>query len=141
VTLAVAVREPSRADALLEAIDGLGTRVTVVALEEADRTEPDLLVNATPLGVHGEELPLPTLGPGVTVIDLLYRPAETPLVRSARAAGAAAFGGLGLLLHQAALSFELWTGRLAPLPVMSAAAIGALGDRGPSTEDQGRTAG
>jgi shikimate dehydrogenase len=70
----------------------------------------------------------------VTAVDLLYRPVETPLVRSARAAGALAFGGLGLLLHQAALSFELWTGRAAPMPVMSAAAVAALDDRRPSAE-------
>ena len=133
-SLAVAVRDPSRADPLLEAIDGLPTAVTVVAFEEADRTEPELIVNATPLGVHGEALPLPRLRPGVAVVDLLYRPAETPLLRSAKDAGALAFGGLGLLLHQAALSFELWTGRAAPLPVMSAAALGALADRGPSAE-------
>ena len=133
-SLAVAVRDPSRADPLLEAIDGLSTAVTVVGFEEADRTRAELIVNATPLGVHGEALPLPRLGPGVTAVDLLYRPAETPLVRSAKEAGALAFGGLGLLLHQAALSFELWTGRPPPLSVMSAAALAALGDLGPSAE-------
>ena len=47
----------------------------------------------------------------------------------AREAGAAAFGGLGLLLHQAALSFELWTGAPPPLDVMSAAALGELAER------------
>ena len=133
-SLAVAVREPSRAGSLIEAIDGLSMAVTVVGFEEADRTQAQLIVNATPLGVHAEALPLPRLGPGVTAVDLLYRPAETPLVRSAKEAGALAFGGLGLLLHQAALAFELWTGRPAPLPVMSAAALAALGDRGPSAE-------
>ena len=133
-SLAVAVREPSRAGPLIEAIDGLSMAVTVVGFEEADRTQTQLIVNATPLGVHAEALPLPRLGPGVTAVDLLYRPAETPLVRSAKEAGALAFGGLGLLLHQAALAFELWTGRPAPLPVMSAAALAALGDRGPSAE-------
>ena len=132
--LAVAVRDPSRADPLLEAIDGLSTAVTVVGFDEADRVEADLIVNATPLGVHGEALPLPPVGPGTTLVDLLYRPAETPTVRAARDAGALAFGGIGLLLHQAALSFELWTGRTAPLTVMSAAALSALGDRGPSAE-------
>jgi shikimate dehydrogenase len=131
-SLAVAVRDRSRTARLLEAIDGLPTEVTVVAFEQADQTRAELIVNATPLGVHGEALPLPRLGPGVTAVDLLYRPVETPLVRSARAAGALAFGGLGLLLHQAALSFELWTGRAAPMPVMSAAAVAALDDRRPS---------
>jgi len=45
-------------------------------------------------------------------------------------AGAETFGGLGLLLHQAALSFELWTGTPAPLDVMSAAAVLAVAEHG-----------
>jgi shikimate dehydrogenase len=61
------------------------------------------------------------------VVDLLYRPAATPLLVAAREAGAAAFGGLGLLLHQAALSFQIWTGLEPPMPVMSAAAMADLG--------------
>jgi shikimate dehydrogenase len=67
---------------------------------------------------------------GVLAVDLLYHPAMTPFQAAARAAGAAAFGGLGLLLHQAALSFQLWTGQPAPLGVMSAAALGVLAERG-----------
>ena len=63
------------------------------------------------------------------VIDLLYHPAQTSLQTVAREAGATAYGGLGLLLHQAALSFELWTGTPAPLDVMSAAAVTTLAER------------
>jgi shikimate dehydrogenase len=73
-------------------------------------------------------LPLPEIGPGRLVVDLWYRPMVTPLVAAAREAGAAAFTGLGLLVHQAALSFELWTGQAAPVPVMSAAALAALAE-------------
>jgi shikimate dehydrogenase len=62
------------------------------------------------------------------VVDLWYRPAVTPLAAAARERGAAAFTGLGLLVHQAALSFELWTGQAAPVPVMSAAALAALAE-------------
>ena len=62
-------------------------------------------------------------------MDLLYHPAVTPLQRSAREARSTVFGGLGLLLHQAALSFEVWTGQPAPLEVMSAAAVAALAER------------
>jgi shikimate dehydrogenase len=64
------------------------------------------------------------------VVDLLYRPPVTPLLSAARAAGAAAFGGLGLLLHQAALAFELWTAQPAPLDVMSAAALAEVAEPG-----------
>ena len=65
----------------------------------------------------------------VIVVDLLYDPPVTPLQRRAKEAGATTFGGLGHLLEQAALSFELWTGTPAPLEVMSAAALAALADR------------
>lgn len=63
---------------------------------------------------------------GATVVDLAYAPPHTPLMRAAAAAGADAHNGLGLLVNQAALQFELWTGRPAPLDVMSAAALAAL---------------
>ena len=71
---------------------------------------------------------LPPLGPEITVVDLVYRPALTSLVRWARERGATASGGLGMLLHQAALSFELWTGHVPPLDVMSAAALAELAE-------------
>jgi shikimate dehydrogenase len=124
--LIVALREPARAAALVAALEGLDLEIDVVAMPQAASSEIDLVVNATPLGTHGEDLPLPALGPASVVVDLVYRPAVTPLQLSARKAGASAFGGLGLLLHQAALSFELWTGREPPLDAMSAAALAAL---------------
>ena len=133
--LSVAVRVSSRADDLRSVVEGSNTAVRVVELDEAPGVgDVDLIVNATPLGVYGESLPLPPLGPGVMAVDLLYRPSATPLQVSARQAGSAVFGGLGLLLRQAALSFELWTGQPPPLPVMSAAALGELAEPGPSDE-------
>ncbi|MGH8983299.1 MAG: shikimate dehydrogenase family protein, partial [Acidimicrobiia bacterium] len=86
----------------------------------------DLLVNATPLGMHGERPPFDPalLRRGQFVYDTVY-PAETPLLAAARAKGVAAAGGLGMLVHQGALSFELWTGQDAPVDVMRAAALGA----------------
>ncbi len=131
-TLAVAVREPSRAEDLRVALEGSGTEVRVVTFDEVPSLEADLVVNATPLGVHGEPLPLPKPAPGVIAVDLLYRPSATPFQSALRGTGSAVYGGLGLLLQQAAISFELWTGRSAPLPVMSAAALGELAEAGPS---------
>jgi shikimate dehydrogenase len=129
-TLVVALRDPARDAGLRQALDGLPTAIRTVGVADAPDVSADLVVNATPLGLHGERLPVPVLGPGRLVVDLLYHPTVTPLLADARAAGATAFGGLGLLLHQGALSFELWTGSPAPLEVMSAAALGALADRG-----------
>ncbi|MGQ0670315.1 MAG: shikimate dehydrogenase [Actinomycetota bacterium] len=128
VALTVAARDPSRAEGIRLALEGLSTDLAVIPFDEATLIEASLVVNATPLGASGESLPLPPLVPGTLVVDLLYRPAITPLQAAARAAGAAALGGLGLLLHQAALSFELWTGRPAPVSVMSAAATAELNE-------------
>lgn len=88
-----------------------------------------LVVNATPIGTDSDASPLPAglLRPELRVLDLVYRPSPTRLVREARAAGAAARGGAGVLLRQAALSFGLWTGRRAPVEAMRDALRGELG--------------
>jgi shikimate dehydrogenase len=126
--LVVAIREPERSTSLARLARELPVELRVIPLADAARESVDLVVNATPLGRTGETLPHPELHDGVLVVDLLYRPAVTPLLQAARDAGAAAYGGLGLLLHQAALSFELWTGLEPPMPVMSAAAVAELTD-------------
>jgi len=125
--ITVALREPVRVAALAAALEGFHTAVVAVPLDVASAEPVDLIVNATPLGAHGEELPLPAIGPETLAVDLLYRPAITPLQTAVRHAGGVAFGGLGLLLHQAALAIELWTGQPAPMEAMSAAALAALG--------------
>jgi shikimate dehydrogenase len=100
------------------------------ALQQAV-TGAELVVNATPHGMAGEEgLPFGVapewIKPGQFLADLIYAPATTPLLAAARRAGASASNGLGMLIHQAARQVELWTGRPAPLEAMSAAAVGAL---------------
>jgi shikimate dehydrogenase len=89
----------------------------------------DLVVNATSVGMAGGggeagTLPLDPadLRSGQVVADLVYQPRETALLAAAAAAGATPLGGLGMLVHQAAEAFELWTGRPAPVAVMRAAA-------------------
>ena len=80
-----------------------------------------MIVNATPLGVRGEPPPfdVATLDARQVVFDTVYTPAETPLLATARARGARAVNGLGMLVHQAARSFRsLLTGRDAPVEVM-----------------------
>lgn len=91
--------------------------------------EPRLLVNATPLGLAGESLPdrFMRLSPGQTALDLIYGTSDTPFLAAARAAGADAHDGLGMLVAQAAGSFERWAGAPAPLPAMRFAADAALG--------------
>ncbi|MDP9454074.1 MAG: shikimate dehydrogenase [Actinomycetota bacterium] len=84
--------------------------------------DADLVVNATPVT---SELPLgldpDRLGPGQLVVDLGYHPPVTALLAAAGARGAATANGLGMLAHQAALSFRLWTGQDMPLAAVAAA--------------------
>jgi shikimate dehydrogenase len=98
--------------------------------EPGDVKGADLVVNATPIGMHGQPAePLfdaSLLTEGQLVADLVYHPPITPLMSDARSHGARAVNGLGMLIHQAAHSFQLWTGQPPPLAVMSAAAVSRL---------------
>jgi shikimate dehydrogenase len=84
----------------------------------------DLVVNATSIGMKRSDPPLfpaALLAPHLMVYDTIYTPVRTPLLAAAAEAGALAANGLSMLLHQGALSFEIWFGRKAPLDVMRAA--------------------
>ena len=76
----------------------------------------DIVVNSTPLGMAGTSaeampaVPIEFLSAKQTVIDLVYNPIETELLRQAKGLGARTFSGLGMLIHQALLQFRLWTG-------------------------------
>lgn len=123
--VAVINRTPARAETTA-ALAGATGRVG----SPADVVHADLVVNATPLGLAGsQELPIDPelLREGQLVVDLVPNPAVTPLMRAARERGAGVAGGLGMLVHQGALAFELWTGRPAPVGVMRDAAVRALG--------------
>jgi shikimate dehydrogenase len=104
-------------------------RDNVIALDDlaglgAVLAESQILVNATPVGVGATAAsPFPldlltALPSDAVVLDLIYSPPETALVRIARARGLRAEGGLPLLLYQGAHGFTLWTGQPAPLDVM-----------------------
>ena len=84
----------------------------------------DLVVNATSVGMKRSDQPLfpgSLLAPHLMVYDTIYTPARTPLLAAAADAGASGANGLSMLLHQGALSFEIWFGRKSPLHVMRAA--------------------
>jgi shikimate dehydrogenase len=91
-----------------------------------------LVVNATPIGMAGgpaaDECPLPleSVQSGQVVADLVYHPRETPLLRGARSRGAEVVDGLGMLVHQASLQIERWSGHAGPVEAMRAAALHAL---------------
>ena len=128
-------RDPGRGAAAAALAGGVG-RVG----SGGDAVSAELVVNATPVGMsttayEAAAVPLDPahLSAGQLVVDLIYNPPLTRFVELARAQGAAAVNGLGMLIHQAARSFRLWTGEDPPLAVMSAAAVAGLarkaGDR------------
>ena len=89
----------------------------------------DLVVNATSVGMGGTgELPCPPplLHEGQLVVDLVYHPVDTAWLVAARRQGATTLDGVGMLVHQAAHAFRLWTGQEAPVGVMEAAARARL---------------
>ncbi len=81
-----------------------------------------VLIHCTPLGMHpkvdGTCVPKNLLKPHLTVMDIVYNPRETRLLREAREIGCTAIPGLEMFLHQAVAQFELWTGQSAPTQVM-----------------------
>jgi shikimate dehydrogenase len=125
VTLA-ARRDEQTADA----VAAIEHDATAIALTDASAAaaECDVIVNATPVGKDGVALPLSeqAIEPRHHVIDLIYSPPETPLLAAARRRGARTHNGLGMLVEQAALAFELWTGHPPPWEVMSAATLRAV---------------
>ncbi len=74
--------------------------------------EADIIVNTTTLGLNDApvEWPLAAANPSALVADIVYRPLETGLLRAARKRGLKTMDGLGMLIHQGALAFELWHG-------------------------------
>lgn len=117
----VAARRP---DAAADAA-GLVPGATAAALADVDPGAFDLVVNATPLGMQGEAGPVAAelLNPSQLVVDTVYHPMETPFLAACRAHGIPCTNGLGMLVHQAALAFEHWTGLDAPVAAMRDAAL------------------
>ena len=85
--------------------------------------DADVLVNATTVGMESDESPVPAdaLHADLAVLDAVYAPLETRLLRDAAAAGATTVDGAWMLLFQGVAAFERWTGRDAPVGAMDAA--------------------
>jgi len=114
-------RTPAKADAVAKEIR---ERHPDVKVKTGYSSGPvDLVLNATSLGLKpndlspldGKPFALPQAG---AVYDMIYRPAETALLKDAKAAGCRTANGLGMLLYQGAKALELWTGQTAPLETM-----------------------
>jgi len=118
--VAVANRTLARAEAVAERVGG-----SAHGLDDLGGLLPDadLLVNATTVGLEDDRSPVPAdlLGPHLTVMDAVYRPVETRLLREAAAAGARTVDGGWMLLYQGVEAFEAWTGLAAPVEAMNEA--------------------
>jgi shikimate dehydrogenase len=136
---------------IIEAVGRAGAAEIVVAGRSAERTgkaaalaeqarpgtldevaRADVVVNATPVGMSGgpdpggAPVPAEALLASQVVVDIIYEPRETPLLAAAARRGATTVNGIGMLVHQAAIAFEHWTGAEAPLDVMRRAAVGPV---------------
>jgi shikimate dehydrogenase len=131
--VAVVNRTLDRAQRLVERVAPRARQTTLEAVKldgdaEATVSAADLVVNATPVGMSPEDgspVPASWLKDGHVVADMLYRPAETELLRLAREVGATPLGGLGMLVAQGAIALEIWGGGSigkAPRDVMRRAA-------------------
>lgn len=127
-------RTRERAEAAVTLAGDRGHVATSDALEDVD-----LIVNATPAGMAGVDVPstpfdLRLIGPDQVVYDMVYEPRRTVLVEAALGVGARAAGGLSMLVHQAAHAYGHWLTREAPVDAMSAAVREVEG-----TDDEGST--
>jgi shikimate dehydrogenase len=101
------------------------TKAVLTTAAQKEVEAATLVINATPIGMAPKqrEMPLPPawLHAHMIVSDLVYHPRKTAFLQMAQAKGARIHTGLGMLLHQAALAFTLWTGYPAPIPLMRTA--------------------
>ena len=125
----VLARRPEQAEELVDSIaDHLESTLEAAAISEAEWhfDSADLIVQATSATLESnprasefaEMLPIDALPAHAAVVDMVYKPLETAVLRRAAECGLNAIDGLGMLLHQGAVAFELWTGRMPPIDVM-----------------------
>ena len=103
--------------------------VRACSLRDPCLADADLVVNATPIGMGTEEMPveIERLKPGARILDMVYSPNETHFVRAAREAGHASMDGLRMLLHQGVAAFTLWFHEAPDQAVMWNALLKATG--------------
>ncbi|MUV86591.1 shikimate dehydrogenase [Natronomonas sp. CBA1123] len=126
VDVHIANRTVSRAETLADAVPNASAH----GLDKLDSllADADVLVNATSVGMESDETPVPkaALHADLAVLDAVYDPIETRLLREASAVGARTIDGAWMLLFQGVEAFELWTDRDAPVDVMNEALRASL---------------
>ena len=123
--ITLVARRPEQTEQLALSFQPHEIQITNYQLSNLDLSNLDLIVNTTPLGMTPdiqaspwpENLPFPK---DAALYDLVYNPPETKLFKDARAQGLRAKTGLGMLIEQAALAFELWTGHIPSQEILRA---------------------
>jgi shikimate dehydrogenase len=135
-SLVILNRTQSRGEALAWDLKVSDTEVVALSWKDGKTltalAECNLLVNCTSVGMKdsaGEgrsPIGIGLIPKRALVYDVVYNPIETPLISAAKKAGARTLGGLPMLVYQGAASFELWTGKSAPVDIMMRVAKRAL---------------
>jgi len=125
VSITVANRSSERGKALAHSLG-----CPFVPLDQIGEITPDILIQTTPVGMypHIDQCPVPEsmLEKGMVVMDIIYNPFETRLIRLAKARGCITINGIGMFVHQGAEQFRLWTSIDPPIDVMRHAVKEAL---------------
>jgi shikimate dehydrogenase len=137
--LVILNRTPEKAEQLAELLrNKFGAEVKGGALSaevlEKELETTDILVNSTSVGMNPDfdlsPVPSSLLHSGLCVMDIVYNPLETKLLKDAKSVGAKVVSGLEMLLYQGAVAFEIWTNCPAPVDVMRKAALDKLAEQG-----------
>jgi shikimate dehydrogenase len=125
VKVKIANRSPERGGEL-----ALSLACPFIFLDGLGKPAADLLIHTTPVGMTPHEyqcvVPEHILKKGMVVMDIIYNPLATKLLTMARVRGCLTINGLGMLIHQGAEQFRLWTGINAPISAMNSAVKEAL---------------
>jgi len=128
VTVSIVNRTRKRGETLARSLG-----CPFVPLVDVEGEKGDILVQTTPVGMypHINQCPVPEhiLEQGMVVMDIVYVPAETRLLKSSRNRGCATISGVGMFIHQGAEQFRLWTGMDPPVGVMNKAVKEALSEQ------------
>jgi shikimate dehydrogenase len=136
--LVILNRTAEKAKKLAEALKSFDAKVKAGTLSsevlKQELPTTDILVNATSAGMHPDvdisPVPSDLLHSDLSVMDIIYNPLETKLLKDAKSAGAKVVSGIEMLLYQGAVAFEIWTNCPAPIEVMREAALNELEKRG-----------
>ncbi len=129
VRLTITNRTPFKGESLAERLD-----CSFIPWEERDGCKPDIVIQTTPIGMTPkiDECPLPgnAIKRGMTVMDIVYNPARTRLLKMARAKGCTTISGVSMFVYQGVEQFRLWTGIEPPVRFMEKTVKKALAKAG-----------